>query len=86
MLYKVYILYSPSHKKLFAGMTTSLTDKMLWHNSEEPVDWTSEYRPWTLIHMELFNDETEAYLRESYFESESGQNYIKTDILPLYKF
>ena len=86
MLYKVYVLYSHGHDKLFTGMTTSLTDRMMSHNSDEPDDWTSSYKPWILVHMELFEDESDAFLRESFLESAGGETFIRKDILPLFKF
>lgn len=86
MLYKVYVLYSPKHDRLFIGMTTSLTDRMLIHNADNPDEWSSAYRPWTLVHMELFNDAVEALLRESNLKSESGQQYVREDVLPLFSF
>ena len=86
MLFKVYILYAPVHDKLFTGMTSSLIDRMASHNGNEPEDWTSVYKPWTLVHMELFNDEKEATRRESYFENVAGESYVREYILPLFEF
>ena len=86
MQFKVYVLYSLKFDKLFTGMTTSLTDRMITHNGEEPDDWTSGFRPWTLVHMELYQEKIDAVLRESFFESEVGQTYIREDILPLFEF
>ena len=86
MIYKVYVLYSPKHDKLFTDLTTSLIDRMHSHNKENPDEWTSVYRPWTLVHMELYNDENDALLRESFLESEGGQRYVREDVLPLFNF
>lgn len=86
MQFKVYVLYSLEHNKLFTGMTSSLTDRMFSHNGDDPDDWTSAFRPWTLVHMELFDDEYDAINRESYLESPPGQAYIRNDILVLYDF
>ncbi len=86
MLYKVYVIYAPSHDRIFTGMTTSLGDRMVSHNGNTPEDWTSAYKPWTLIHMELYHDEGEALLRETYLESPDGQQFIREDILPVFDF
>jgi predicted GIY-YIG superfamily endonuclease len=59
---------------------------MTAHNGNEAEDWTTVYRPWTLIHMELFADEAEALVREGYLDSEQGKEYIRADILPMYDF
>ncbi|MEX0986262.1 MAG: GIY-YIG nuclease family protein [Bacteroidales bacterium] len=86
MLYKVYVLYSPESNKLFTGMTTSLGTSMISHNGNESEDWTSSFKPWVLIHMELFNDESDAIIRETFLESNSGEAYVRSDILPLFEF
>ncbi len=86
MLYKLYILYAPVHERLFVGVTSSLTDRMKAHNSNNPEDWTSVYKPWTLVHMELFNEPEEASQRERFFESADGEAYVKDNILPLFQF
>ncbi len=86
MIFKVYVLYAKEHDKLFTGLTTSLINRMYSHNMDNPDEWTSIYRPWTLVHMELYNDENEALFRESYLESERGQKYVREDVLPLFKF
>lgn len=86
MQFKVYVLYSSHHDKLFTGMTASLVDRMMAHNGSEVEDWTTVYKPWTLVHMELFDDEADAALRESFLESASGQEYLRSDILPLFQF
>ncbi len=86
MLYKVYVLYSLKHDRLFIGMTSSLIDRMHSHNTDDADEWSSVYRPWTLVHMELYKEEDEALLRESYLESEHGQQYVRDDVLPLFSF
>ncbi|MCF8226425.1 MAG: GIY-YIG nuclease family protein [Bacteroidales bacterium] len=86
MIYKVYVLYAPEHDRLFTGMTSSLSDRMVSHNGDEPEDWTTVYKPWTLVHMELFNNEDEALHRETFLESPPGQDYVRSDILPLFNF
>ena len=74
MLYKVYVLYSPNHDRLFTGMTTSLSDRMISHNGDAPDDWTSGYKPWTLVHMELFDEEE---LKQQAAEMGKGVEYIR---------
>ncbi len=86
MIYKVYVLYSPKHDRLFMGMTTSLIDRIAIHNADNADEWSSAYRPWTLVHMELYNEEDDALLRESYLKSGHGQQYVRDDVLPLFSF
>lgn len=86
MLYKVYVIYSPSHNKLYTGLTTQLGEQLKLFNGDQSVKGISEFKPWTLVHMELFNDEGEASLRESYLKSPHGQAYVRSDILSLFGF
>ena len=86
MMYKVYVLYSPGHDKLFTGLTTGLIDRMQVHNSDNTEEWTTAYRPWTLVHMELFNEEYEALMRETFLDGEGGREFIREVVLPLFQF
>jgi putative endonuclease len=86
MLYKVYVLYSTSRNRLFTGMTTSLGEQMQIFNGDQEIEGMSEFKPWTLVHMELFNNEAEASMRESFLKSPQGQAYVRSDILSLFGF
>jgi putative endonuclease len=86
MSYKVFVLYSNIHDRLFVGYTTSLTDYMITMNVMESDNPLYEFRPWTLIHMELFVDEEEALIRDGFLKQEIGQNYIRREILPMFDF
>lgn len=86
MSYKVFVLYSNVHDKLFVGYTTSLTDYMITMNVMESDNPLYEFRPWTLIHMELFVGEEEALVREGFLKQEMGQNYIRREVLPMFDF
>jgi predicted GIY-YIG superfamily endonuclease len=86
MSYKVFVLYSYPHDKLFVGYTTSLTDYMITMNVMETENPLYEFRPWTLIHMELFVTEDEAMVRDGFLKQEMGQDYIRREILPMFDF
>jgi hypothetical protein len=86
MSYKVFVLYSHLHDRLFVGYTTSLTDYMITMNVMESENPLYEFRPWTLIHMELFVAEEEALVRAGFLKGEPGQNYIRREILPMFDF
>ena len=86
MSYKVFVLYSYPHDKLFVGYTTSLTDYMITMNVMETENPLYAFRPWTLIHMELFISEDEAMVREGFLKQEIGQDYIRRQILPMFDF
>lgn len=86
MSYKVFVLYSSLHDKLFVGYTTSLTDYMIAMNVMESDNPLFQFRPWTLIHMELFVTEDEAVVREGFLKQEIGEEYIRREILPMFDF
>lgn len=86
MIYKVFVLYSYPHDRLFVGYTTSLTDYMITMNVMESENPLYAYRPWTLIHMELFDAEDEAMVREGFLKNDLGQEYIRREILPMFDF
>jgi predicted GIY-YIG superfamily endonuclease len=86
MSYKVFVLYSNLHDRLFVGYTESLTDYMITMNVMKSNNPLFQYRPWTLIHMELFQTEDEAAVREGFLKKEMGQGYIRREILPMFEF
>lgn len=86
MSYKVFVLYSNKHDKLFVGYTTSLTDYMITMNVMESDNPLYDFRPWTLVHMELFVSEDEAMVREGFLKQEIGQQYIRREVLPMFDF
>ena len=86
MSFKVFVLYSHPNDRLFVGYTTSLTDYMITMNVMETDNPLFEFRPWTLIHMELFESEDEAMVREGFLKQDVGQEYIKREILPMFDF
>lgn len=86
MSYKVFVLYSSQHDKLFVGYTTSLTDYMITMNVMESDNPLFEFRPWTLVHMELFISEDEAMVREGFLKQDIGQQYIRREVLPMFDF
>ncbi|QQS49890.1 MAG: GIY-YIG nuclease family protein [Bacteroidota bacterium] len=82
MAYKVYILFSPTHNKLYVGYTSSLSQRLESHNIKGTKDWTRSYRPWILIHIEFFDTKTEALQREKFYKSGKGREMIRGKILP----
>ena len=86
MTYKVFVLYSNIHDKLFVGYTESLTDFMITINVMESDNPLYEFRPWTLIHMELFLEEEEAMMREGFLKRDIGHDYIRREIMPMFDF
>ena len=75
MNFFVYILYSPSHNRFYAGQTNNLDDRLDYHNAGK-VKSTKPYRPWELIYFETLFSRAEAMKREKWFKSEAGGKKI----------
>ena len=86
MSFKVFVLYSYPNDRIYVGYTTSLTDYMITMNVMASDNPLYEFRPWTLVHMELFNSEDEAMVRAGFLKQEIGQAYIRREILPMFDF
>ncbi|WP_028376061.1 GIY-YIG nuclease family protein [Leeuwenhoekiella sp. MAR_2009_132] len=69
----VYILYSKEFKKNYTGVTTDLISRFKSHNELANKGWTKAYRPWMVIHIEVFNSKKEALKMEKFFKSGQGR-------------
>ena len=76
MTFSVYILFSPSHDKIYIGYTSDLEKRLLSHNHLAAKGYTVRYRPWVLIHTEGFNTKGEAMKREKELKSGRGRKFI----------
>jgi len=76
MTFSVYILFSPSHNKIYIGYTSDLERRLLSHNILAPKGYTVRYRPWVLMHTEVFNTKPEAMKREKELKSGRGRKFI----------
>ena len=80
----VYVLYSSKHDKLYCGVTSDLIKRFNSHNLLGIRDWTKAYRPWIVVHVELFLTRSEALEREKSLKSGKGREWIRSEILPHY--
>ena len=71
-MYTVYILYSFVHDRTYTGYTIDLIQRFYSHNKYNNTDWTKKYRPWVVIHFEVFEEKKEAIKREQ--QLKSGKN------------
>ncbi|MBA4302109.1 MAG: endonuclease [Cyclobacterium sp.] len=78
----VYILYSPSSGKTYTGMTSDLITRFQFHNSKSTKGFTIRFRPWTVIHVEFFDQKMQALKREKELKSGKGRDWIKKQIIP----
>ena len=79
MQFHVYVLWSIRLAKTYVGMTSNLEARINAHNLANK-GWTLRGRPWQLIYSETFRDKSSALLREKYFKSGVGRQFIQTII------
>jgi putative endonuclease len=77
MSYYVYILFSPSSNRIYIGYTSDIEGRLLSHNKLAAKGWTIRFRPWTLVHSELFTTKREAMVREKQLKSAKGRDFIR---------
>lgn len=75
-MYTVYVLYSANHSKIYIGYTSNLDQRLISHNELATKGFTLKYRPWELIHKELFKTKSEALKREKQLKSARGRLFI----------
>lgn len=76
MEYFVYILESEIDGRLYKGHTTNIDKRIKEHNSGKTKS-TKGYIPWKLLYFETFETREEAILREKYFKTGSGREFLK---------
>jgi len=84
-MYTVYILYSENHKKKYIGYTSDLIERFRSHNKLATKGYTIKYRPWKVLHTEIFETKTEAIKRENQLKGGQGRDWINSHLIPLYK-
>jgi len=77
-MFTVYVLYSPSHNKIYIGFTSNLDTRILSHNVFASKGYTVKFRPWEIIHTEVFEIKSEAIKREKELKSANGRKFIWT--------
>ena len=80
-MFTVYVLHSRFHDKIYIGYTSNLKQRFLSHNQLGNKGWTIKFRPWVIIHTELFELKSQALLREKQLKSAAGRRFIREHIL-----
>ena len=80
-MFTVYILYSEKHRKTYVGYTSNLIERYKSHNSLATKGYTIKFRPWKVIHIEIFENKTEAMIREKQLKVGKGRQWIKEDVI-----
>ena len=70
--YFTYVLWSTAARRFYIGISEDPQARLTQHNSSHAPSWTQRYRPWTLVHSELFADYRSARLRERELKAQKG--------------
>jgi len=82
-MYKVYVLYSSKYNKIYMGCTSNLGARLLSHNQLGTKGWTIKYRPWKLLHTQIFEKKEEALVREKELKGAKGREWIWNELIKL---
>ena len=77
MEFIVYILYSKKFDKTYVGYTSSLIERVKSHNDLSKTGYTTKFRPWIVVYVEVYTSKQEAMAREKWFKSGIGRIFIK---------
>ena len=75
-MFTVYVLFSRKFGKIYVGFTSNLAERLKAHNELDTKGWTRSYRPWEVIHQELFENKAAAMQREKDLKSGQGRQWI----------
>ena len=75
-MYYVYAIFSPGHEKIYIGQSSSLVQRLDFHNRLSKSGWTIKYRPWELLYNEEVSTRGEALKREKQLKSAKGRIFV----------
>ena len=67
----VYVLYSLKDNRLYKGYTSNIQKRLLRHNSGGSNS-TAKRKPFVLVHIEQFENKSDALKREIYLKTLEG--------------
>ena len=62
-------------------MTSNLIARFKSHNELGTKGWTKKFRPWEVVHVEVFSTKSEALKREKFLKSGQGRKWIAANII-----
>jgi predicted GIY-YIG superfamily endonuclease len=78
----VYVLRSDTNPaRHYVGRTSNVDERLYWHNTG-PSGQTVMHRPWSVIVIVEFADESTAVRFERYLKSGSGRAFAKRHLEP----
>lgn len=81
LMFSVYAIYNPKHKKIYIGQTENLTERLRLHNEHTFKGYTSSFDgEWQLIYSENVDTRQQALIREKQLKSHRGRQFIKQHI------
>jgi putative endonuclease len=75
-MFTVYVLYSPTHDKIYIGYTSNFEQRFLSHNELGKKGYTVKYRPWEIAHTEVFATKADAAAREKSLKTAAGRRFV----------
>ena len=63
-MFTVYVLFSAKYDKIYIGFTSNLEQRFLSHNELSTKGYTKKFRPWTIVHTEVFDSKLDAMKRK----------------------
>ena len=75
-MFTVYVLYSQQHDKIYIGYTSDLDQRIKSHNELSKKGWTVRFRPWKIVHTEIFESRADAMRREKQLKTAKGREWI----------
>ena len=76
-MFTVYVLFSEKFNKIYIGYTSDLDARFLSHNLLANKGWTIKFRPWKIIHTEIFTEKLQALKREKELKSAKGRAFLR---------
>ena len=76
-MFYVYAIKSTERTYIYVGLTDNLERRLSEHNSGKNKT-TRPYRPFVLIHSEMFETRIEARQREKYLKSGIGKDFLRS--------
>jgi putative endonuclease len=77
-MFTVYVLYSPTFKKIYIGYTSNLDERFKSHNELGTKGWAIKFRPWIICHTEVFETKQRAMQREKELKSAKSREWIRS--------
>jgi len=75
-VFKVYVLFSVVHNKIYIGFSSNLEARLAAHNAENGKGYTHRFKPWRVIYIEQLSSKAEAQKREMQLKSAKGRDFV----------